>query len=138
MELTDGTILQAGETYLDRDTMRTLLTYPGYSKGEEERARRFCEIMTSMLNKELRSTFAPFLDGAFADIVNSGADTDISRPDYEESRSAIEYTVMHTDRFCRQILSSGSVSEQGNFIVDASFITALQTWFNLNTETAVS
>jgi anionic cell wall polymer biosynthesis LytR-Cps2A-Psr (LCP) family protein len=130
----DGTVILAGDNYLDRNAMRSLLTYSGYKGGEEERARRFCEIMTSMLNKDLTSSFTPLLDAAFSDIINSGVETDISRLDYDESRAAIVHTLETTDKFCRQILSSGSLTENGNYIVDPSFITAVQTWFDIQPE----
>jgi anionic cell wall polymer biosynthesis LytR-Cps2A-Psr (LCP) family protein len=127
-----GTVVLAGDTYLDRQTMRVLLTNPNYKGGEEERARRFCEIVTSMLNKELTAPFVSFMDTAFNDIINSGADTDISRFDYEESEDPIRYTLEQTDRFCRPVFSSGTPSPGGNYVLDPDFITALYTWFNLN------
>jgi anionic cell wall polymer biosynthesis LytR-Cps2A-Psr (LCP) family protein len=130
----DGTIILAGNNYLDQNTMRSLLTYTGYKGGEEERARRFAEIMTAMLNKELTSSFTPLMDAAFTDIVNSGADTDISRLDYDDSKEALSYTLNHTDRFCHQILSSGSLTEAGNYIVDPAFIEAVATWFEVQPE----
>jgi anionic cell wall polymer biosynthesis LytR-Cps2A-Psr (LCP) family protein len=131
IENPDKTVVLAGDVYLDTFTMRSLLTYSGYKGGEEERARRFAEIVTAMLNKELTSSFTPLMDGTFTDIVNSGVDTDISRIDYDESRQALEYTLTHTDRFCRQILSSGSLTESGNFIIDPASVEAIKSWFEI-------
>jgi anionic cell wall polymer biosynthesis LytR-Cps2A-Psr (LCP) family protein len=134
IENPDGTVILAGENYLDGFTMRSLMTYTGYKGGEEERARRFSEIVTAMLNKELTSGFTPLMDATFTDIINSGVDTDISRVDYDESRKAIEYTLTHTDRFCRQILSSGSLTESGNYVVDPTSVEAINSWFETTAE----
>jgi anionic cell wall polymer biosynthesis LytR-Cps2A-Psr (LCP) family protein len=128
----DGNItVPAGETYLDRNIMRAVLTHPGYAKGEEERARRFGEIMTSMLNRNLTADFVPLLENAFATFINSGVDTDISRIDFEESYEPLVFSLSQTDRFCRQIISSGTRSDSGNYIVDTDFIEALHNWFML-------
>jgi anionic cell wall polymer biosynthesis LytR-Cps2A-Psr (LCP) family protein len=127
----DNTVIVAGETYLDNNTMRVLLTYQSYKGSEEERARRFAEIVTAMLNTQLTAPFVSLMDGAFADIVNSGADTDISRFDYEESYDPLRYTLEHTDRFCRYVLSSGTRSEGGNYRLDPESVTAVKTWFDL-------
>jgi anionic cell wall polymer biosynthesis LytR-Cps2A-Psr (LCP) family protein len=126
-----GTVIKAGETYLDRNTMKEVLTYRGYKGGEEERSRRFAEIMSSMLNKELTAPYVSLMDGTFTSLVNSGADTDISRFDYEESYDPLRYTLENTDRFCRSIISSGTRSQSGNYILDPEFITALTVWFEL-------
>jgi anionic cell wall polymer biosynthesis LytR-Cps2A-Psr (LCP) family protein len=131
IENPDGTIVLAGNNYLDNFTMRSLLTYSGYKGGEEERARRFSEIMTAMLNKELTAEYTTFMDASFNDIVNSGVDTDISRYDYDESRQAIEYTLTHTDRFCRQIFASGSLTESGNYVIDPASVEAINSWFEI-------
>jgi anionic cell wall polymer biosynthesis LytR-Cps2A-Psr (LCP) family protein len=130
----DGTTIVAGPTFLDRTTMRALLTYGGYSGGEEERARRFSDIVTSMLNRELTVSFGTLMDATFTEFINSDIDTDISRLDYEDARPALSYTISHTDRFCRQVFSSGTYSEQGNFIIEPASVIAVQTWFELVSE----
>jgi anionic cell wall polymer biosynthesis LytR-Cps2A-Psr (LCP) family protein len=134
IENPDGTVILAGDNYLDAFTMRSLMTYTGYKGGEEERARRFSEIVTAMLNKELTAGFTPLMDATFTEIVNSGVETDISRFDYDDSKQAIDYTLGHTDRFCRQIFSSGSLTESGNFIIDPASVEAVVTWFEITEE----
>jgi anionic cell wall polymer biosynthesis LytR-Cps2A-Psr (LCP) family protein len=130
----DGSVILTGPNYLDRQTMRGIITHSGYSGGEEERARRFCDIVTAMLNKELTVGFGTLMDATFTEFINSDIDTDISRLDYEDSRPALIYTITNTDRFCRPILSSGTFTEAGNYIVDAAFVDAVLTWFEINPE----
>jgi anionic cell wall polymer biosynthesis LytR-Cps2A-Psr (LCP) family protein len=133
METADGIPVPAGPSLLERVSMRAVLTYSGYKGGEEERARRFSDIVTSMLNRELTSNFVQFMDKVFFDTIDD-INTDISNLDYEESRQALSYTFSHTDRFCRQVFSSGTYSEQGNFIIEPASVTAVQTWFELTSE----
>jgi anionic cell wall polymer biosynthesis LytR-Cps2A-Psr (LCP) family protein len=130
----DGSIIPAGPIFLDRVSMRTLLTYNGFKGGEEERARRFSDIVTSMLNRELTASFGTLMDATFTEFINSDIDTDISRLDYEDARPALSYTISRTDRFCRQIFSSGTYSEEGNFIIEPASVTAVQTWFELESQ----
>jgi anionic cell wall polymer biosynthesis LytR-Cps2A-Psr (LCP) family protein len=130
----DGTTIAPGPTFLDRTKMRALLTYQSFSGGEEERARRFSDIITSMLNRELTVSFGTLMDATFTEFINSDIDTDISRLDYEDARPALSYTISHTDRFCRQVFSSGTYSEQGNFIIEPASVNAVLTWFELTSE----
>jgi anionic cell wall polymer biosynthesis LytR-Cps2A-Psr (LCP) family protein len=130
----DGFTIAPGPTFLDRTSMRTLLSYNAYKGGEEERARRFSDIVTSMLNRELTVSFGTLMDATFTEFINSDIDTDISRLDYEDARPALSHTISHTDRFCRQVFSSGTYSPQGNFIIEPSSVNAVQTWFELISE----
>jgi anionic cell wall polymer biosynthesis LytR-Cps2A-Psr (LCP) family protein len=133
---TDGSqiVITQGEKYLDTATVTQLLTSTGYKNGEEERATTAVTIISTMLTARLTSSFTEYLDNTFNTIINSGVTTDISKFDYDESREALRYTVSRTDRFCRASFPTGSINENGEYVLDPTFITAVDTIFKLNDE----
>jgi anionic cell wall polymer biosynthesis LytR-Cps2A-Psr (LCP) family protein len=133
---TDGSqmIITQGEKYLDTATVTELLTCSGYKNGEEERATTAVTIISTMLTARLTSSFTEYLDNTFNTIINSGVTTDISKFDYDESREALRYTVSRTDRFCRASFPTGTINENGEYVLDPTFITAVDTIFKLKDE----
>jgi anionic cell wall polymer biosynthesis LytR-Cps2A-Psr (LCP) family protein len=127
-------VITQGEKYLDTATVTELLTCPGYKNGEEERATTAVSIISSMLTAKLTSSYTEYLDNTFNTIINSGVTTDISKFDYDESREALRYTVSRTDRFCRASFPTGTYDENGAYVLDPAFITAVDTIFKLKDE----
>jgi anionic cell wall polymer biosynthesis LytR-Cps2A-Psr (LCP) family protein len=133
---TDGsqTVITQGEKYLDTATVTQLITCPGYKNGEEERATTANSIISAMLTKKLTSSYTEFLDNTFNTIINSGVTTDISAFDYDDSREALRYTVSRTDRFCRPAFPTGTFNENGEYVLDPAFVTAINTIFKIDRE----
>jgi anionic cell wall polymer biosynthesis LytR-Cps2A-Psr (LCP) family protein len=127
-------VITQGEKYLDTATVEQLITCPGYKNGEEERATTSTSILTSMMSKKLTSSFTEFMDNTFNTVINSGVTTDISAFDFEDSRDALRYTVSRTDRFFRPAFPTGTYNENGEFVLDPEFITALNTIFKIDKE----
>jgi anionic cell wall polymer biosynthesis LytR-Cps2A-Psr (LCP) family protein len=126
------TVILQGQTYLDADTVKSLLTCGGYKNGEEERTTAAVQIIGTMLNAKLTSNFAEFLDNTFNTIINSGVTTDISKFDYDESRDALRYTVTRTDRFCRSAFPTGTFDGNGGYVLDPNFLNVLDTLFKID------
>jgi anionic cell wall polymer biosynthesis LytR-Cps2A-Psr (LCP) family protein len=128
------TVILQGQTYLDGAMVKSLITCAGYKNGEDERTIASVQIISSMLNTKLTSSFTEFMDNTFNTIINSGVTTDISKFDYDESRDALRYTVSRTDRFCRSAFPTGVYSEDGRYVLDPNFLLALDTLFKLDEE----
>ncbi|MDR0991342.1 MAG: hypothetical protein LBL87_00385 [Ruminococcus sp.] len=129
------TVILQGTKGLDAETVKSLLTCPGYKNGEEERATSAVQIISTMLNAKLTSSYAEYMENTFNTIINSGVTTDISRFDFDESREALRYTVTRTDRFCRPAFPTGTFSEEGGYVLDPSFITAVDRLFKIGEDT---
>jgi anionic cell wall polymer biosynthesis LytR-Cps2A-Psr (LCP) family protein len=127
-------VITQGEKYLDTATVEQLITCPGYKNGEEERSTTSTSILTTMMSKKLTSSFTEFMDNTFNTVINSGVTTDISAFDYEDVSEALRYTVSRTDRFFRPAFPTGTYNENGEFVLDPAFITALDTIFKIDKE----
>jgi anionic cell wall polymer biosynthesis LytR-Cps2A-Psr (LCP) family protein len=136
-QTSEQTVILAETMYLDGTTVSELSTFPAYKQGEEERARIAGELLTTMLSAKLTAGNSNLLESYFSTLINSTIVTDISRFDFEESYPALLYTVQHTDSFCRQIFPTLNTESDGNYTLDQSFLSALPTWFNQNTEYSV-
>jgi anionic cell wall polymer biosynthesis LytR-Cps2A-Psr (LCP) family protein len=127
-------VITQGEKYLDTATVKQLITCPGYKNTEEERATTATSILTTMMSKQLTASFTEFMDNTFNTIINSGVTTDISAFDYEDISEALRYTVSRTDRFFRPAFATGTYNENGEYVLDPAFITALNTIFKIDEE----
>lgn len=130
----EETIIREGETYLDSNTMRKVLTYPNYNSGEEYRAKCLGIIITDMINTNVDANFASHLDDYFSSVINSTIETDITSYDYDEISNAMKYVIRNYDRLATFVLTSGTNDENGLYELDANFVKSITEWLKLYDE----
>lgn len=126
----EETILREGESFLDADMLRQLLTYPEFRGGEEYRAKTLGMIAMDMLNKkEIRQSVANSLSANFNALMNSQPDTDITRYDFDEMSESLKHTLINAPTFAALVMPSGQADENGLFVYDENFVKSLKIWF---------
>ncbi len=129
----DDTIIKAGMTYLESDTLRKVLTYPNYKGGETERAKALGTTMNSILNGCNSVSTESTLDETFNLIINSSVETDITAYDYSDKKEAIKYVIdPENPQVVQLVLPSGSYNETGLYSFDSNFLKALYVWFGIS------
>lgn len=125
------TVIREGNCSLDPTTMRKAFTYPDYRNGETERAALIGEIVTDFVNasgERLRTS----MDQVFSGILNSGAETDITVYDYDFKKEALQYMADNSSECAELVLPSGVYDAEGRYVLDASFVDSLRSWFSLD------
>lgn len=127
----EETVLKAGRTFLDPDTMRKVITYPNYNSGEEYRAKCLGVIVADLFNKSVNSSFANHIDEYYNAIINSDIETNITSYDYNEISDALKYAAKNTDKAAIFVPTSGTEDENGLYAFDANFVRSLTEWLKL-------
>lgn len=127
----ESTVLKAGDQMLDSVTLRKVLTYPNFTGGEEYRARVTGSIAVLLMNSGCRGILQDGLEAVFNEIVNSDAETDITRYDYEESREAIKFVLSKNDSPAQLLIPSGVYNENNCYVLDDSFVESVPQWFGI-------
>lgn len=130
----EETILREGKTFLDSALLRKVLTYPNYNSGEEYRAKCLGIAVTDMVNSVSGDVFANHLDDYFTTVINSDIETDITSYDYNEISNAMKYVIRNSDRLAMFVPSSGTVDEEGGYVLDANFVRSITEWLKLYDE----
>lgn len=131
-------IFHEGETYLESDNMRKILTFPEYRSGEEYRAKITGVIITDLINKNISSNFAENIDNYFNNIINSSIETNYTAYDYKEQSETIKYIASSSERVAQLVTVNGDSDENGNFILSESFIRAIPEWLRIYNETDIT
>lgn len=127
----ESTVLKSGQQTLDSVTLRKVLTYPNYKGGEEYRAKIVGEIAMLLINSGSNGILQEGLESTFNDIVNSDAETNITRYDFDEVSDAMEYQLDNNSSPAQLVIPSGSYNENNCYVLDDSFVNALPNWFSL-------
>ncbi len=127
----DTTIVKSGTQTLDSVTLKKVLTFPEYKSGEEERARVVGTIVTELINSGADGILRDGMDAVFNDIINSDIETDITRYDYDESKTAISYVIDNSSSPAQLVLPSGTYNDNGCYVPDESFISVLPKLFSI-------
>lgn len=125
----ESTVVKSGNQILDSNTLRKVMCYPNYNGGEEYRAKVVGNLAAELLNSGCRGILRDGLDAVFTDIINSDIETDITRYDYEEDKSAINYVLENTSAPAQLVIPSGAYNENGCYLLDEAFVDSLPRWF---------
>lgn len=123
----ETTVIKSGSRMLDSTDIRKVLTYPNYTQGEEYRAQCLGIIANELITRGTTNaaSFADNLDDYFVTIINSDIDTDITAYDYDDIDNAMKYVIRNSTAISSFILSSGTTNEDGQYIIDEKFLSAL-------------
>lgn len=104
------------EQYLIGSKIQKLITYPLYSKGEQERAYTASSIISSMINQADGPRLASNLDGSFNTIINM-VTSDITSVDYKNRKNGIKDMLNNGTTISRFRILEGE-ENSGEFIID--------------------
>lgn len=130
----DEIIIREGDTYLDYNNLRKVITFPAYTSGEEYRAKMMGIAFVDLINKNIVSGFSNNIDDYFSQVINSSVETNFTAYDYKELSDAMKYTADSSDRIATLVAVSGKYNENGLFVLDESFIKVVPEWLGLNLE----
>lgn len=125
----ESTVMRSGEQMLDSESLRKIMTYPDFKGGEEYRATVVGTLAVDLVNSGAKGILHDGMDTVFTDIINSDVETDITRYDYEDKKPALDHVLDNNDSPAQLVLPSGVYNENGQYVLDDSFIQALQVWF---------
>ena len=125
-------IMKEGETILDSESLRKILTFPDYKGGEEYRVTVCGTLITQLINSGCEGILKDNSDTVFTDIINSDVETNITRYDYDDTRPAIKYLLDQNDNPAEMNIPSGVYNENGQYVLDDNFRNALTTIFALD------
>ena len=127
----EETIYREGETYMDGDAIRKLITYPLYNSGEEYRAKVMGVVITDLVNKNVSEGFSSHMDDYFSMVINSSVETNFTAYDYAEQSDAMKYVSESNDYVSRFVNVSGSYNENSLFVLDEGFLKAVPEFLKL-------
>lgn len=127
-------IFREGETYLESDGLRKLLTYPLYNGGEEYRAKVMGVAVTDLVNKNIAAGFSSHIDDYFSIVINSPVETNFTAYDYQEQSEAMKYIAESYERIASFVSVTGTYNEKSFFVLDESFLQAVPEWLKLETD----
>ncbi len=130
----EETIYRAGETFIDPNDIRKLITYPLYDSGEEYRAKITGLIMSELINKNVYNGFSDYVDDYFNEIINSTIETNYTAYDYKEQSDAMKFIAESSERVVKLVTVSGAYNEDQLFVLDEDFIRAIPEWLKLGGE----
>ena len=130
----EETIIREGDTYLDFNGLRKVITFPAYNSGEEYRAKMMGIAFTDLINKNIVSGFSNNIDDYFSQVINSTVETNFTAYDYKELSDAMKYVAESPDRIATLVAVSGAYDENGLFVLDDSFIKVVPEWLGLDLE----
>ncbi|MCM1577189.1 MAG: LCP family protein [Ruminococcus sp.] len=130
-ETGEDTVIKAGVHTLDNTMLRKIITFPAYRGGEEYRAKVAGSIAVSLINAGSKSYLKRGRDNVFTSIVNSGAETNITKYDFEDLDPAFAYVLGNTDTPAQLVIPSGVYNENDCYVLEESFLVALPRWFSL-------
>lgn len=128
----ESIIIKKGEQILDAMTLKKVLTFPNYNGGEEYRSRVLGTISTELLNSGAKGILLDGMDAVFNDVVNSDAETNITRYDFDESKRAIKFMLENNNNPAQLVLPSGVYNENNCYVLDESFISTVPSWFGMD------
>ena len=123
----EATVLKAGRQFVDSTALRKILTYPNYTQGEEYRAKCLGVAVNELVESGVSNptSFAENLDDYFVAVINADIDTDITAYDYDEVEKAMKYVIKSSDSLSTFVLSSGTLNEDGHYVIDEKFLATL-------------
>ena len=127
----EETIFREGETYLDSQMLRKVITYPLYTSGEEYRAKVAGVAVTDLINRNVTPSFSTHIDDYFSSIINSQIETNFTAYDYEEQSKAMKYVAENEERVCQLVTVTGTYNENSLFVLDENFLNSLTERFKL-------
>ena len=125
-------IIREGDTYLDYNSLRKVITFPAYTSGEEYRAKMMGIAFLDLINKNVVSGFSYNIDDYFSQIINSTVETNFTAYDYKEISDGMKYTAESSDRIANLVLVSGAYNENGLFVLNEGFIKTVPEWLELD------
>lgn len=129
----EETIYREGESYMDGDAIRKLITYPLYDGGEEYRAKVMGVVITDLINKNVSENFSSHMDEYFSMVINSSVETDFTAYDYAEQSEAMKYVSESNEYISRFVNVSGTYNENSLFVLDEGFLKAVPEFLKLDT-----
>ena len=127
----EETIFREGETYLDSQLLRKVITYPLYTSGEEYRAKAAGVAVTDLINRNVTPSFSTHIDDYFSTIINSQVETNFTAYDYAEQSKAMKYVAENEERVCQLVTVTGTYNENSLFVLDENFLNSLTERFKL-------
>lgn len=130
----EETVFREGETYLDSNSLRKLITFPEFTSGEEYRAKITGVTVTDLVNKNIQSGFSNHIDDYFSTVINSSVETNFTAYDYEEQAEAMKYIAESPDKAAQLVTVIGAYNESSLFVLDENFVKSLTEWLKLYDE----
>lgn len=127
----EETIIREGNTYLDSEMLRKVITYPLYNSGEEYRAKITGVLINDLINRNIDESFSSHIDDYFSAVINSSAETNFTAYDYEAQSAAMKYVASSDDRVSQLVTVTGAYNENGLFVLDENFLKSLNERFKL-------
>lgn len=127
----EETIIREGNTYLDSEMLRKVITYPLYNSGEEYRAKITGVAINDLINRNIDENFSSHVDDYFSAVINSAAETNFTAYDYKEQSEAMKYVASSDDRVSQLVTVTGSYNADGLFVLDENFLKSLTERFKL-------
>lgn len=127
----EETIISEGESYLDSDMIRKVITYPLYNSGEEYRAKITGVIVNDLINRNVDEAFSNHIDDYFSMVINSSVETDFTAYDYAEQSKAMKYVAGSDDKISQLVTVTGAYNDSSLFVLDENFLKSLPERFRL-------
>lgn len=130
----EETVFREGESYLDSNSLRKLITYPLFNSGEEYRAKIMGVTVTDLVNRNIQSGFSTHIDDYFSTIINSSVETNFTAYDYQEQSEAMKYIADSSDKVAQLVTVIGAYDDNSHFVLDENFVKSLTEWLKLYDE----
>lgn len=121
------------------DDIRRIITYPLYSDGNAAKLRAEGELLSSLINSACTYNSGSVVGNiqTIFNVIYNNSDTDITSKSFADVRDAYEYLISETLAPATYRIPSGTWDQRGYFIVDESFKTELESYFELAEEQSV-
>lgn len=130
----ENTNLFSGKQYMDGTILTKMITYPGYSGGEEFRSKLAVNAITDMINQTSAERLKNTLQDSFDKIINC-VESNVSAFDFSFRKSSIEYILDNSETPAIFMLTSGKLNDNGQYVLDENFISDVKIKFSIAAET---